>query len=224
MLLAGCSSKSKTAMTVWDHGTLYQNDVAIDVTKYDGYSAESVTDEYSINYVSCSGPTDCSHKIADVSKDIMTKYNGCYYFTAFADTMMEMYYCYDSKMEMWNEGIIGANGSNTYPAATMASMMEPVLKNISLNGSVTQIQINNCLTLSVTAGSFSATKEYVVIPGYLKVGTDDGSITFDQTTTVGTATLAYTSSAKYDYYRYNDTVIQAAKGVDISQYVTFMEV
>ena len=226
-LLAGCSNSghsgaATTTSIAWNNGQLECNGETFAVTSYDGNSAGYVCDEYSIQYMTCSGPDGCIHKITDVNYDDMSEYNGSKYFTAFFDTEMEMYTCIDSKNELWNEGIFGVNGDNSYPVATMASIMEPVLRNLPLNGTVTDITVNDALDIHVSAGNFNVTDSYVVIPGYLKAGMDDGSITFDQTTTIGNTTVACTATAKYTYYGYKDLIIQVAPGVDVTQYVDFL--
>lgn len=220
--LVGCSKKSDNDIITWDHGTLVHGNDIMDVTYYDGYEAENKTTEYTIVYNSCVGPLECPHKVQDVTKDLMSKYNGMYYFTAFFETMIEMYNCMDAKTEYWNEGTFGVNGDNVYPVATALSLMEPVLKSLPLDGSITKININNYVILNVYAGGFSVTKDTVTIPGYLKAGTDDGSIVFDQTVVFGETTVAYTSSSKYNYYKYGDVILQVAQGIDITQYATFV--
>lgn len=221
--LVGCSNNKKAVDTlVWDHGTLMNGDSIMEVTSYNGYEAEDKQTEYTITYTSCTGPTNCPHKIQDVGKDLMTKYNGTYYFTAFFETMCEMYYPVDESVDCWNEGTFGVNGDNSYPVATMVSIMEPVLKELPLDGSVTKINVNNCVEINVAGSTYNVTPDVVSIPGYLKAGTDDGSIKFDHTVTFGETTVAYTSSSKYNYYSYGDVIIQVAQGLDITQYVTFL--
>lgn len=220
----GCSSSDKSGSYTlnWDSGVLSRDGYSFEVTSYDGYEASYNCDEYTVSYNSCTGPADCPHKIADINEDAMSDFNGSKYFTAFFDTEMQMYTCVDKKNNLWNEGIFGVNGDTTLPVATMASIMEPALKELSLDGAITNIVINQSVNLAVTAGSFKATEQYVVIPGYLKVGVDDGSITFDQTLTIGNATVAYTVGSKYAYYGYKDLIIQVAQGIDINQYITFL--
>ena len=219
--LEGCSKKHEARLG-WSYGSLIFGDAAIQLSEYDGYTALVNNDDYTIEYNSCTGPTDCPHKVIDVARDIMTKYNQSYYFTAFFESMCEMYYPYAEKQETWNEGLFSVKGEEAYPVATMVSTMEPVLKNLPMDGSVESITLNDVVKLNVTAGGFKVSEQAVSIPGYLKAGTDDGSITFDSTMTVGNATIACASSSKYNYYRWGDVIIQIAQGLDVLDYVTFI--
>lgn len=218
--LAGCSKQSDGAK--WDYGSISINGNEMQLTEYDGYTATLDTEEYTITYNSCSGPIDCPHKVIDVSKELMTKYNKSYYFTAFFDTMCEMYHCYDDKLELWNEGLFNTKTETAYPVATMLSLMEPVISYLPLDGSVTNVTVNDVVKIDVSSSSYKITDQAVVIPGYLKAGTDDGSITFDSTMGVGDLTVAYTASSKYNYYRWGDVIIQMAQGLNVTDYVTFL--
>lgn len=216
MLLAGCSSKSATVLN-WDYGAISVNGLTLDISEYDGYNASYKTDDYSVEYYTCAGPQDCGHKLAEVGYDLMTKTDGMYYFTAFFGTMIEAYCQFGDGL--WNEAVVGFNGSYSMPEATAISMVKPVLVNLPLNGSLQEICINNAVKLHATMSSYIVRPDCVVMPGYLKIATDDGSILFDQTALIGDKTVAYTTSSKYMYYKYKDTVIQVAQGLDINQYV-----
>jgi len=217
--LVGCSSKSVEVR--WDNGVITSNGVTIDVDTYTGTSAYKDYGDARVSYYSCDGPDDCIHNILGIAKDIMTPYDkGCYYYTAYFDTTMAMYAPFG---DYWNEGMLSSDENSGYAVGTMAEIMRPVLQSLPLDGSLEQLNINGDVLLNTSAYTFNATKSYVEIEGFLKVGTNPGIVTLTQTVVIGDVTVAKESTTKFDYYQYGNTLIEAAAGIDISPYITFIK-
>lgn len=216
----GCSKEQKIDVR-WDYGVLSNNGVVFEVDSYRGYEAsKTIDDEVWINYYPCTGPNDCTHNLLGISADVMSDYtDGSKYYTAYFDTNLALYVPWG---ETWNEGLISVPENSGYSVGTMLELMYPNLKAMPLNSGLECITINNSVQLLTVGRSFEARKDCVVIPGFVKIGTNDGSVTMSESVVIGEATVGKMNSTKYDYYQYGDVLIQAAAGIDISQYVQFI--
>lgn len=214
----GCS-KGKSVEVKWDYGTLSFNGSTAVVDKYTGTTAQYIDDEMTINYYSCEGPDNCSHNLLGIGSDVMTKHNkNAYYYTAFFDTTVALYVQNNGQ---WGEGILNVEEGSGYPVGTLVEKMYQVLNTLPMGG-VDAIVINDSVKLNTIDNAFEARADCVVVPGFIKVGTDDGSITMSSTRTYGDKTVGFTSTTKFDYYQYKNVLIQAAVGSDITAYVTFL--
>lgn len=219
VVVTGCSNKSNGAELRWDNGAITSNGVSLDIDTYNGYEAAKVGEQFDIKYYSCSGPDDCPHNLIGVDKNLMTKYKDSYYYTAFFDTVMNIY---TQRGKVWNEGMMNTDENSGYQAGFMAESMLPVLKALPLDGSVERIVINDSVALKTVGVNYEVRTNCVVVPGFLKVGRDEGTVRMEDTVILDEKTVGHKLTMKYEYYQYKDVVIQAAAGVNILDYLIFL--
>lgn len=217
----GCS-KQQQNVAKWDHGQIIADKEPINVSEYTGSDAYYEEPMYSFRVYECpEGYKECGHNSLGVAPDLMTKHkNGVRYYTGYNDTVLWMFY---PKGDSWVEMELDLNVGEVMPVGQMVDIGMNVLSKIKLYPSTSKVVINDAVEVDTEFYTYKMTPSYVNIDGYCKIGTNTGSITMSDSYTLDNGkVVAYTTKGSYDYYLYEDVIIEAAQGIDINQFIKFL--
>lgn len=222
MLLAinmvGCSSGGDT-LEVKD-GVIYNNGEATTVVVHTGTTAQepySLDPNIVINIEMHNAFGDCNHNdagvaIGNVSKSDRDK--SISYFTAYQGTQLTMH-----------------KETKGHFICAFLSAPESLQSDVAIN------QLTNCLSTLVLSDNYkkakiglievhdwpeiSVTRDSISIPGSLMIL--KGNVNTTETREFNKQSVGYLADPAYDYYQYGEYVVQALKGFDISQCITFLK-
>ncbi len=217
VVFTGCSKTSNLKVSCDGSAVLF-NGTPTGLSEWAGTTASHIIDEYfSIKYYICDeGPEDCPHNTAGVLPENMTKKGKAKYYSLYFDTYVYMYYpCGD----FWIEGVGGVTQEGRYSLAQIVEYMYADMESMVLVDSIPSVDYMGKLSIATDSWEFKVRPTEVVLPGVLRVKKDDGSKKLNSSAKIGDVTVAALNTAQYDYYKYDDILIQVASGIDINAYI-----
>lgn len=158
----------------------------------------------------------CPHNYEGVEEDKMSKYQGAKYYTCYNDTQLVMFYPFNG---YFIEGHVSLDWGED--AKVVAKDLYDALAGLPLNPNMTTIDIGTVMTLAVEGYNFKMREDDIIIPDVLRIKAYDNKVTMTDTVTIGDKTLGHASTTKYDYYLYENYLIQCTLGIDVSTLLTF---
>lgn len=216
--MVGCSSGGKNTLEV-KGGVIYNNGVATTVETHTG---DTATEPYSldptltITFSMHDAFGDCEHNPQGVAVGNVTKSDrdkSITYFSSYGGSQYTMH-------KDTGNGLLCAYlySPETVQLDVAINQLTNAVSSLTL-GSFSKARIGLIELHDFT--SISATKTSISIPGQLTVL--QGSINTTETKEFNKQQVGYLPDSAYDYYQYGEYVIQALKGYDISQCITFLK-
>lgn len=225
LCITGCSKSAadpnSDVVITWENGQIMYDGEDTGLTKYSGYQATIEGGKGGLTYEwmldNAKDVTNITINYQGILQEDMDKYRGMYYYSEYLSSKITC-----AKEIAPETFLVCQVVLNDVQPATAAAYVSEYMENIPLtNGKV-----------SVDFGDFTFGNDYDVIEVRndcaLILGTAKVSKgTYDTTSTVSVIQdnkefqLQKGSSTKYDYYVYNDYVIQLAAGLDINNYIKF---
>lgn len=219
--LIGCGKAKDINISCTGNGILFDGEL-VKLTEWGGYTAKHQVDEQlEINYYICEGgPDDCPHNNAGVLPENMSKKKKASYYALYFDTYVYMFYpCGD----YWMEGVGMLYEEGRYSKQQIVEYMYNDMVSMVLTNDAKTVKFADMVEIDLSAWDFKVRPTEVVIPGVLRVKTNDDSVRMTGSTTIGNISVTTASSANYDYYKYKNILIQISAGIDIEAYVRFLE-
>lgn len=214
--LAGCSKKEHTLYTT--AGVIYNDDKPVEVSEHSGNMAKSILPGigYEITYCYHQGFENCPNNQIGVVEQDVTEYdkkNKLSYFSMYLGSQWVMH-------KKVGDGFVCGYvlGEAEMESNLVLDQMSKEIMNLDLSSEYTKAVIDNCIEVA-NFKEIKVRSDEIVIPGILQVV--KGQVKTGKTAQVGDITVGFTSSERYDYYQWNEYVVKAQKGYDISQCVTF---
>lgn len=214
--LVGCSKKEHALYTT--DGVIYNDKEQVYVTEHAGTTAKSKLPGvgYDITYCYHEGFENCPNNQAGVVEQDTTEYdkkNKISYFSMYLGSQWVMH-------KKVGDGYVCGYilGEAEMESNLVLQQMSKEIMNLDLYSPYTKAVMDNKIIVK-NFNEIKVRPDEIVIPGILQVA--KATVKTDKTTQVGEITVGFTSSEKYDYYQWNEYVVKAQKGYDISQCVTF---
>lgn len=214
--LAGCSKKEHTLYTT--DGVIYNDSKQVNVAEHSGNTAKSILPGvgYEINYCYHQGFENCPNNQAGVVEVDCTEFDkkkNISYFSMYLGSQWVMH-------RKDGDGYICGYlvGEAEMESNLVLTQMAKEIENLELEPTYTKAVMDDCVIVS-NFNEVRVRPNQIVMPGILSVSKDQ--VKTDKTAQVGDVTVGFTSSERYDYYQWNEYVVKAQKGYDISECVTF---
>lgn len=214
--LAGCSNGSDTLYTT--DGVVYNNKKAVPVTEHGGTTAKSVLagGQYDIEYCFHEKYEDCPNNGKNVIEGNVTVFDKKKAITYFS-TYLNSEWTVHRKM---SKGFMCGSVITESEAESnlILSQMSAEIMNMDLSIEYTKAVMDNCIEVT-NFPEVRVRPNEISVPGMFKIVKD--TIKTDKTAQVGEITVGFVTKGNYDYYQWNEYVVKAQKGYDISQCITF---
>lgn len=211
-LLSACS---KSSGYKWDSGYISGPDGLMDVTEFRGDQAKTTVNGFEMSVYYEHRIMYCSHNYQNVQEDKMNTYKKGKYYTSYNDTALTVYY---PSGDGWIEGRLSVEGSSV---TDLVAQVYGILSKISLSENITEISIAGVMVLVVDGQSFVMRQNEVIIPQVIRIKENGHDKSMTDMVDIGGVSLAHMSTSDYDYYEYDNYLIQVTKGVDLSMLLKF---
>lgn len=217
--MAGCSG-GRLADINSDGSSISIKGKQVMLTEYDGNEGSYTVDGVDIlaEFKKCDIEfRNCKENRQGVHEDDLTSYKKGRYYTAYIDTFRSIHMGLNDQNT--KECIYQTKNRDTCPLDSYTDQMYTTLASLKFEP-ITKASFDNCILVTAPEGGSSITVRStgITIPGVLVVG--KGTYDCTQQVDIGDVTVMKGIGNNYDYYQYNDILIKAVKGTDISSYIT----
>ena len=219
VLLTACSSKYDPNMPYtckWENGMVKCSGNPIAVESYTGNIATVNGYNMSLD-MNAKDPSNILVNTQGVTLDNMTKYKDKYYYLEYLGSKMTMVKpIIEGSVYMVSQAVVDGDEGLT------SKLMSDAMDSINLTNSTLYCDFGP-FTLGNDYSEVKVTSEGASISGQIKVSLGSKGATTPVQITSGkkTVDMMMTSTEKYDYYEYEGYLIQIAKGLSLSEYITF---
>lgn len=225
LLLTGCSSGSgnvsKGVTVKWRDGVISFNGKDSDLTEYGGYYANAAGGKAALDWQlkldTATDVTNITDNVQGILEENMDKYKNMFYYTEYLGSLFT--------------GAESKGGDNWYIVRTATNGLSPSAIAAYAKEYINSVPLTNG-SVTIDFGSFTLSSQYDVviartdcclITGIIKVS--KGYYDCQNPVSIMQGKKEYQlmkgSSANYDYYMYDDYLIQISAGLDITQYIKF---
>lgn len=224
MLLQGCSSSydPNGPLTMeWENGSIKYKGKDTGLTAYYGYSAEAIGGQGGIDY-NFSLDTDCA-SVANITPNTqgveeadMSSYKKIKYYQEYLGTKLTA--AEEVADQTYNVCQCYLNGNNPELAIQYVGQY---MDNLRMTNGSFYVDFGP-FTFGSGYDSIKLTNEGASVSGTIKItqGSKGAATPYTLTQDKKSANMMMTSTEKYDYYEYEGYLIQIAKGIDLSTYIT----
>lgn len=223
--LTACSSKKQDVnsdITIkWEAGTMYFGDTAVELSEYKGYGATVMGGKGGLDYTfmldNAKDVTNLTINAQEILEENMEKYKGKFWYTEYLGSILTM-----AKNMGGDDWMVVQCITQNQNPDMIAAYCSDYLDTVTLTNGQVYVDFGS-FTLGTPYDTVIVRPDGALITGIIKVS--DGYKDCNTPVSVFQNNKEYqlmkTSSSKYDYYMYDNKLIQVAAGFDISQYITF---
>ena len=225
VLLTACSSKYDPRADYtckWEAGSVKFGGTAVQVSEYNGYDCTIENGNGGVTYnftldTTAKDPSNITVNTQGITLDNMSSYKDKYFYLEYLGSLMTM----TKSLGADNGYMVCQANIKGMDSNLIAKYMSDYMDAIKLTEGFVYCDVGP-FTVGNNYSQLVIRPDCCLVAGVIKVSQDTKGATTPVQVTLGNKTvdMMMTSTEKYDYYEYEGFLIQIAKGVSPSEYIT----